>query len=292
MRIALQNAHRCEQENGYGRINAYLARLVADCLDDESAEVQLFASPPYSFRCREAPGVIPGAASGVNRRSGRFYVGLTACDRDLSGYKNFDYVGLANAMDLLLVPSAWDRDMFRRGRITTPVEVVRLGHHHPEWFQPIERRENKRLFILDRGRDYSQAKTIAAHYFEVDYYRCSGFGKLSRDDLRARYREADVFLKWAEEGAWSYPAIEAMSAGCLLVTNCPYVYTSASNSLQFSSAADLQRVLSACCSKDYYEFKQQAQQDAAEWTEERSAAGIRAAIEQAFYRWSATPAPA
>jgi hypothetical protein len=280
--ITLQNSDRASHESGYGRINSYLARLVADSLDDDAADVHLYCSPPYAFYPHANTTVVPEMISrvdGVTLDSSKFHVGLTACDRPLTTYGNFDFARLCTRMNLLLVPSDWDRQMFRAAGLTVPIEVVRLGHNHADWACPVRNRQNTRVFVLDRGRDLSEeSRRVLARYFEIDYYRCSGHGKLSRAELKKRYDRADIFFKWAEEGAWSYPVMEAMSAGCLVITNCAYTPLNAYNSFRFRSREELSQILQLCRGQDHMLLKQTAQLTAQQWSEELSASDIRQAI--------------
>jgi glycosyltransferase involved in cell wall biosynthesis len=62
------------------------------------------------------------------KRPGRFNVGLTMTEREsLAGYlERFDWVGLCNAMDLILTPTEWNRAVFARHGILG-VQVAGLG---------------------------------------------------------------------------------------------------------------------------------------------------------------------
>lgn len=264
--ITLRNEHRAEALSGYGRVNRGLANHACDSLGNMDAPIHLYASPPYSFE-----GLLDD----------RFNVGLTFSDHPLEGYTNFDFAGLSNKMDLILAPSEMDKETFIDGGITTPVEVVPIGHDHEEWVQPIRREENKRVFILDRGRDYKRQVAMAEEFFDdVHVHDCSGYGTLTDAELKELYGQADIFLKWAEEYAWSYPAMEAMSAGCLVISQCPYRFTTLENSLSFqhSKPEQLRYALRSCVEETHIEKKKQAQEDMLLWSWRRSGAAVRQAI--------------
>jgi glycosyltransferase involved in cell wall biosynthesis len=91
------------------------ARLIAinrtRCPDDEDT-VYLQVATPDSF--------VP--------RPGRFSAGLTMTERESLAYyaERFDWVGLCNAMDLVLTPTEWNRAVFERHGIRNVV-VAPLG---------------------------------------------------------------------------------------------------------------------------------------------------------------------
>jgi glycosyltransferase involved in cell wall biosynthesis len=62
------------------------------------------------------------------RHPGRFDVGLTMTERESLAYymRRFDWVGLCNSLDLILTPSEWNRDIFKRHGVRR-VEVTPLG---------------------------------------------------------------------------------------------------------------------------------------------------------------------
>lgn len=116
---------RCESEIGASRMlpDDVKARLLAinrrPFQDDEDA-VHLQAATPDSF--------VP--------RAGRFNVGLTMTERESLAYyqERFDWVGLCNAMDLVLTPTEWNRAVFERHGIRNLV-VAPLGVD-AEFFTP------------------------------------------------------------------------------------------------------------------------------------------------------------
>ena len=87
--------------------------------DDEDA-VQLQIATPDSF--------VP--------RPGRFNVGLTMTERESLAYyqERFDWVGLCNAMDMIVTPTEWNRAVFERHGIRNVV-VAPLGVD-AEFFTP------------------------------------------------------------------------------------------------------------------------------------------------------------
>ncbi len=248
MNITLRNPERRDWMTGWGVINRALAEICGS-IDDRSADVHLFMSPPYSFQ-----DVDPA----------KFNVGLTMCERpDLSTYKwaNGGFVALTNQMDLVLVPSAWQLHIFKQNGVVKPIEIVPLGHADGTWRAAIRNpgRVNVSALILDRGRDHGGGSNVLGRYFsDINYInartpKSDGTkanteiikkGRLKPEAIFQAYREADVFLKWGREG-YCYPILEAMSAGCLVVTNCvhlPYI-EEGKNCLTFRNVGELKKKL-------------------------------------------------
>jgi hypothetical protein len=268
--ITLRNEPRTHHLSGYGRINRALARY-ADGVDVLDMPIHLFCSPPYSFGTK-----IPGA----------FNVGLTMCDYPVRDY-GFPFVDQANEMDLLLVPSDRDRQMFIEGGIHVPIEVVSMGHEHDFWYREPLVLDKRRVFMFNRGRDIMTAKSLVTdNGLELDYFTGPGLGVVPDEEMRDKHHHlADVFLKWAVELAWSYPTLEAMSAGCLIITNCPYVFLNDTNCFKFGAdGSGLNTILRRIRSNDFMEKRLAGQKTAASLRWDSAASGILAACRDGYTR--------
>lgn len=281
MEVTRRNPERTQWMSGWGVINRGL-QSICDSVDNRKAPVHLFMSPPNSFT-----PVDPS----------KYNVGITMGERhDLTSYA-FDFVGLCNQMDLLLVPSKWQHQVFRQNKITPPIEVVPLGHDHGTWNQPVRDGKSIKSLIVDRGRDHTGGSNELQKYFEeVNYMDCTtpklrGSGDEKKKKLMAgrwplaamsqAYAEADVFLKWSREG-WGFPILEAMSSGCLVITNCvhlPYV-DSKKNCLTFQNIPELQAMLRHASEKPLTGIKKAGQQTAAALTWDKARKVIRAVIDK------------
>src|SRR2546423_7475422 len=83
---------------------------------------------------RETIYLQPASPDSFQPRPGRFNVGLTMTEREsLAGYsKQFDWVGLCNSMDLIVTPTAWNKEVFEQNGIKR-VAVVPLGIEADFW---------------------------------------------------------------------------------------------------------------------------------------------------------------
>ena len=200
MKIYVRNPERRDWMSGYGVINRAIEKM-NDTLDDNAADVHLFASPPYSF---------------LDLDPTKFNVGITMTERaNLRSYKwhGQTFVDFADRMDLLIAPTQWSHDIFVQ-QLKPPVERVPLGHHHDQWFAPVRNTPNLRVLILDRGRDDRNSANIVSSYFdEVNHVNCQTpkpdnphnveiikKGRHSQEQIRQFYHEADVLFKWGREG--------------------------------------------------------------------------------------------
>jgi hypothetical protein len=268
--MTVRNRARSQYLTGYGRINAGLLQHVTPNIDDLDAEVHIFASPPYSFHTMIEP---------------RFNVGLTYCDRPVHKYPTIhgsNFVDKCNAMDLILTSGEVDRQAFIDGGVTTKILVSPPGFDHMSWLQPVRRQENQKVFVMARGRDISAQVDIAREYFEVEVVSGNTAGNMPDEELKAKYRDADIFLKWADEYTWSYPVLEAMAAGCLVIANSPYVFLTNENSLRFRDEAELRSILQSCKAHDHIDKKVKAREDVYRLNWEQAAARIMENIYSAY----------
>jgi glycosyltransferase involved in cell wall biosynthesis len=93
-------------------VKARLLSINARPFTDDAETVYLQIAPPDSF----------------SPRSGRFNAGLTMTERESLAYyeERFDWVGLCNAMNLILTPTEWNRLIFESHGIRSVV-VAPLG---------------------------------------------------------------------------------------------------------------------------------------------------------------------
>jgi len=117
MRILLiDGQRRGHLESGYGRIAAALAeglpRLGHEVAFDRGGhfDLSLYTSPPYSMRKVHLPG--------ASR------VAFTMHERETLEEGKRDWPEILNAMDLIFTPTEWNRDVWRRLGVRTPIEVV------------------------------------------------------------------------------------------------------------------------------------------------------------------------
>lgn len=157
MRIFIEDQKypdRVTHGTGYAEVHRALI-LALDALDVETH------FPPCSDRIRASPLLAEETKArliAINRRScpddrdtvylqiatpdsfvarpGRFNAGLTMTERESLAYyaQRFDWVGLCNAMDILLTPTEWNRAIFERHGIRNVV-VATLGVDL-EFFEP------------------------------------------------------------------------------------------------------------------------------------------------------------
>lgn len=281
MKIAIRNPERTQWMSGYGVINRALAGLIAT-VEPEEADVHLYASPPYSFTSLDP---------------NKFNVGLTMSERhDLGSYRwhGKTFIDYANQMDLLLAPGTWCCQIFRT-QLKPPTEIALLGHDHDKWYQPVRDKQNHSVLVLDRGRDRKDsAAVLMDHFDDINHVNCATpkpgneknneiirSGRYSHAEMQQFYREADVFFKWGREG-WCFPNLEAMSAGCLLITNCAHLgyVEDGKNCLVFRNMDQLQHCLRLASSEPLTEIKKAGQRTAMELTWQRTREAILSAIEK------------
>jgi len=267
--ISLRTQRFCRDLSGWGLINEELMAL--DRLGDQP--VHLFASFPRHFKHVEPQ---------------KFNVALTVTDHPDIGQQYHGFADRCNQMNLMLVTSEVQKGCLERGGVTVPIEIVDLGHNHAKWHSSTQRGSNTTSMILDRGRDHQGGVNELAKFFnEIVYMNCTSAGEdYTDDDLKAAYQDADVFFKWSRE-AWCFPILEAMSAGCLVITCChgdvPYLKPD-QNCLVFDTIEEMQHMLGMAAQNSYDEIKQAGQETAAALSWHTSLTLIRYAINRHFSR--------
>jgi glycosyltransferase involved in cell wall biosynthesis len=289
--ITRRNAERTRWTSGWGVINRGLASA-CDSVDNLDAPIQLYMSPPYSFEDLDPT---------------KFNVGLTMGERDDLGSYQFPFVENCNKMDLLIVPgstvngleTSWQKQVFQKNGVKPPIVSMLLGHNHADWYRPVRERDNRSVFIMGRGREHGGSVDIVSGHFEdVNYMDCRApkgkeleamepderaalleQGRYTPEELQAAYGEADIFFKWSREG-WCYPILEAMSAGCLVITNChtlPYLRHHV-NCLIFRDLDELGQTLRYASGHHCNDIKLRGQETAASLTWERAGSELRRLI--------------
>jgi hypothetical protein len=288
MKVTLRNAERQAWMSGYGIINREL-RSICDSENELGAEVHLFVSPPYSFEKVDQT---------------KLNIGVTMGERDDLRTYGFPFVERANLMDVIITTSEWQKQVMFKNAILQPIEICPLGHDHNHWKQEVrEVPGNRKALIIDRGRDHGGGSNELAKYFdEVNYMNCRTpkadgrpqtterikKGRYTPQQMIQAYHQADVFLKWGREG-WGFPILEAMSAGCLVVTNCvhlPYL-RDADNCLFFRTTQELSRILARVAKNPYTAMKRAGQATAAELTWDKARTGVRAIIDKYIEKFAA-----
>lgn len=276
--IVLRNARRALADpSGYSLINQELARGV-DFGDTEipgllkkgDGDIHLFASPPYSF----------------TPRAGRFNVGLTMTERaDLSEYP-FHFVDRANEMDFIIVPSELQRVILYGNGVHVPIRVLPLGIDFNAWMAPLKRGPNRTAFILDRGRDHPQSAKVVSKCLKLTVHGRKS-PKIEKKSLHALYAGADVFVKWTDrrgpgEG-WCFPILEAMSAGCLVITNTDLPYLDEGNHLHFDAESGLTKCLEWAFAENFADMKLAGRETARALTWDRARQSLRLMVTDQFF---------
>jgi glycosyltransferase involved in cell wall biosynthesis len=244
LKILLIDGGRRERvESGYGRIAAALAEglgplghTVIFTLEPE-IDVCLYTSPPWSMRKVHV--------AGASR------VGFTMHELEELQEGKQDWPDILNTLDLVLTPTEWNRSVWRRLGVRTPIEVVPLGVDPATYFPGTghvcvmlavheslgmpDSREN----WLDTLKAYYSAFTATDRVllriktwkwdpegFEAERLAQAGRrtaaelppvevidATLSHAQMRALYLESTLFLKNANREGWSIPCTEALACG-------------------------------------------------------------------------------
>jgi len=241
---------RLRAESGYGQLAAGLAAelpLLGHRLDfafDPAADVCLHICPPSSIRPERLP-----------LRQAAF----TMHELEHLPEAKQGWVGVLNSVDLVLTPTAWNRDVWRRLGVRTPIEVVPLGID-PHVYRPARTkhftvltvhenlgsdssRENWRdtlraYYAAFGGRsdveliiktwrwkpgDWEAAKDEAAAELDLAGEAVPAISvvddELGADEMRDLYQRCWLFLKNANREGWGLPASEAAACGAPLAAS-------------------------------------------------------------------------
>jgi glycosyltransferase involved in cell wall biosynthesis len=244
MRIWLSDGDRRLQEgNGYGQVSAALARGLIELGHDvqfqefPGMELALFVCPPGKIRF------------GRQVRS----AAITMHELDHLPESKRDWVEILNRLDLIITPTGWNREVWERAGVSTPIEVVPLGIDVESYFPVTGRRctflcVHENLGGVTSREDWRQTlraylgaftaedrvrllvKTWKWKPGEFDAARAQVLAELGRDEssaaaievldgvlsaaeMRALYQRAWLFVKNANREGWSMPCTEALACG-------------------------------------------------------------------------------
>jgi glycosyltransferase involved in cell wall biosynthesis len=244
MRIWLSDGDRRLLEgNGYGQVSAAVSRGLIELGHDvqfqeyPGMELSLFICPPGKIKF------------GRQVRS----AAITMHELDHLPDAKRDWVEILNRLDLLITPTEWNREVWQRAGVSTPIEVVPLGIDVESYF-PVTGRACTFLCVHENlGGETSREDwrvTLRAYlgaFTAADDVRLAiktwkwkpaefqvarrellaelGRGEadaaeievidgvLSAEQMRELYQRAWLFLKNANREGWSMPCTEALACG-------------------------------------------------------------------------------
>ncbi len=244
MRIWLSDGDRRLLEgNGYGQVSATVARGLIELGHDvqfqefPGMELALFICPPGKIKF------------GRQVRS----AAITMHELEELPDSKRDWVEILNRLDLLITPTEWNREVWRRVGVSTPIEVVPLGID-VESYHPVTGRrctflsvhenlggETSREDWRETLRAYLGAFTAQddvrlvvktwkwkpAEFHSARLEVLAELGReeeqaaqievldevLSADAMRTLYQRAWLFVKNANREGWSMPCTEALACG-------------------------------------------------------------------------------
>jgi glycosyltransferase involved in cell wall biosynthesis len=244
MRIWLSDGDRRLLEgNGYGQVSAAVSRGLIELGHDvqfqefPGMELALFICPPGKIKF------------GRQVRS----AAITMHELDHLPDSKRDWVEILNRLDLLITPTAWNREVWQRAGVSTPIEIVPLGIDVESYFPVTGRRctflcvhenlggETSREEWRQTLRAYLGAFTAADDVrlvIKTWKWKPAEFeaarrellmelgreqadaaeievidGVLSAAEMRGLYQRAWLFLKNANREGWSMPCTEALACG-------------------------------------------------------------------------------
>ncbi|MCP9488908.1 MAG: hypothetical protein MSC31_03430 [Solirubrobacteraceae bacterium MAG38_C4-C5] len=245
MRVLLSDGGRhLASQSGYGQLAAGIWRHLPSqgheivLKPDDEVDVCLYVCPPSGIR----PCGVPAAT-----------VAFTMHELEELPESKSDWVTILNGVDLVLTPTEWNREIWQRLGVTTPIDVVPLGVE-TAIYRPAKTpsftvftahenlgsgssRENWRdtlqaFYTAFRGRSdvellvktwrwkpdrWAQEKIEMASQLEMDLADAPPTAvmddELSADEMRRLYQECWLFLKNANREGWGLPASEAVACG-------------------------------------------------------------------------------
>ena len=244
MRICIRDGdRRLEAGNGYGQVSAAVSRGLIELGHEvqfqefPGMDVALFICPPSKIRLGRA---VRSAA-------------ITMHELDQMPEDKRDWSGILNRLDLVITPTGWNREVWERAGVTTPIEVVPLGVD-PELYFPVTGRrctflcvhenlggESSREDWLQTLRAYLEAFSredrvrllIKTWKWKPEQFRLAhraaldelGLeqadapqvevidGDLPPAEMRGLYQRAWMLIKNANREGWSLPCTEAIACG-------------------------------------------------------------------------------
>jgi glycosyltransferase involved in cell wall biosynthesis len=244
MRIWVSDGDRRLQEgNGYGQISAAVSRGLIELGHDvqfqqfPGVELALFICPPGRIKFGRA------ALSAA----------ITMHELDHLPEEKRDWPEILNRIDLVITPTEWNREVWEREGVTTPIAVIPLGID-PELYFPVTARTCTFLSVHEN----LGGETSRENWRETLRAYCSAFTSeddvrlviktwkwkperfevacrevlaelgieaasapaieviddvLPAEQLRDLYQRAWLFLKNANREGWSMPCTEAVACG-------------------------------------------------------------------------------
>jgi glycosyltransferase involved in cell wall biosynthesis len=244
MRIWVSDGdRRLKGTGGYGQISAAVSRGLIELGHEvqfqeyPGMELALFICPPDKIKFGR-----PVASAAI-----------TMHELDYLPEHKRDWIQILNRLDLIVTPTDWNREVWEREGVRTPIVVVPLGIDTEQYF-PVTGRcctflsvhenlgdESSRENWIDTLRAYCAAFTseddvrllIKTWQWESELFeeaRREVLGELgvdvhaappidvvdevlSAEDMRALYQRAWLFVKNANREGWSMPCTEAMACG-------------------------------------------------------------------------------
>ncbi len=244
MRIWLSDGdRRLQEENGYGRVSAALARGLSELGHEvqfkqfPGMDLALFVCPPGRIKLGRP---VPSVAIAMH-------------ELDHLPPEKHDWPQILNKLDLVITPTSWNQRIWEAEGVTVPIAVVPLGVEPDAYFPTVGRtctflavhenlgggssRENwlhtlrayySAFTAADRVRlviktwkwkpqEWSSAcaatraalgitEEVAPAIEVIDAH-------LSTDGMRALYQGAWLFVKNANREGWSLPCTEAVACG-------------------------------------------------------------------------------
>jgi glycosyltransferase involved in cell wall biosynthesis len=244
MRVWVSDGDRRLQEgNGYGQVSAAVSRGLIELGHDvqfqefPGMELALFICPPGKIKF------------GRQVRS----AAITMHELDYLPESKREWVDVLNRLDLVITPTEWNRDVWERAGVRTPIAVVPLGID-PEQYFPVTGRQCTFLSVHENlGGETSREnwhETLRAYFAacagaddvrlvvktwkwkpaELALARQRLLAELGIDEARAPaldvvddvldtelmrdlYQGAWLFVKNANREGWSMPCTEAIACG-------------------------------------------------------------------------------
>ncbi|HEY7961915.1 MAG TPA: glycosyltransferase [Solirubrobacteraceae bacterium] len=244
MRIWVSDGDRRLLEgNGYGQVSAVVSRGLIELGHDvqfqefPGMELALFICPPGKIKF------------GRQVRS----AAITMHELDHLPESKRDWVEILNRLDLVITPTGWNREVWQRAGVSTPIEVVPLGVDVESYFPATGRRctflsvhENLggetsredwrctlrayleaftaqdavRLVVKTwkwKPAEYEAARAEMLQELGLESEQAAAVEVidevLSAAEMRELYQRAWLFVKNANREGWSMPCTEALACG-------------------------------------------------------------------------------
>ena len=244
MRIWVSDGdRRLQEDNGYGQISATVSRglielgHVVEFQQFPGVELALFICPPGRIKLGRA------ALSAA----------ITMHELDHLPEEKRDWPAILNRIDLVITPTDWNREVWEREGVRTPIAVVPLGID-PELYYPVTGRcctflsvhenlggKTSREDWRETLRAYCSAFTsednvrlvIKTWKWKPEHFEAARLETLAElgldaesaptveviddilsiEQMRDLYQHAWLFLKNANREGWSMPCTEAIACG-------------------------------------------------------------------------------